>query len=243
MKKIVVFDSGWGGEMVADFLAHELQTIEVIRVIDWRNAPYGNKNYQLVFQLVEEGIKPYLNRVDAIVLGGYACSVVYPGLQRKFPDQNFVPMQVDFFRLLQSRSSNKNICALMNKVTAKSEINHELRQKLPNSNIIIPDSCNWDQLIDDGEMQSQIMVSELGKHFILRNGANLSQSSNTEPDLSQPAMRADVVLLMDTHLWDVKSEIERLFGWGTRVLDSKNKLLHDVCAALKLRGVDGKRNH
>ena len=52
---------------------------------------------------------------------------------------------------------------------------------------------------------------------------------------------ADVVLLLNTHFWELKEDLEILFGWGVRVLDFREKLLHDVCAALKLRGVHGKR--
>ena len=38
MLKIVVFDSGFGGELFADIIEEELPVVEVIRVIDWRNA-------------------------------------------------------------------------------------------------------------------------------------------------------------------------------------------------------------
>lgn len=54
-------------------------------------------------------------------------------------------------------------------------------------------------------------------------------------------LRPDVVLLLNTHFWDIKLELEGLFGYKVRVLDFREKLLHDVCAALKLRGVHGKR--
>ena len=38
MLKIVIFDGGFGGELFADQLEAELDVVEVIRVIDWRNA-------------------------------------------------------------------------------------------------------------------------------------------------------------------------------------------------------------
>ena len=38
MLKIVVFDSGFGGELFADRLESEIPVVEVIRVIDWRSA-------------------------------------------------------------------------------------------------------------------------------------------------------------------------------------------------------------
>ena len=38
MLKVVVFDGGYGGEFFADQLEAELPILDIIRVIDWRNA-------------------------------------------------------------------------------------------------------------------------------------------------------------------------------------------------------------
>lgn len=54
-------------------------------------------------------------------------------------------------------------------------------------------------------------------------------------------MRVDVVILLSTHFWAIKSDLEDLFGWRVRVMDFRESLLRNVCLALKLRGVDGKR--
>lgn len=62
-----------------------------------------------------------------------------------------------------------------------------------------------------------------------------------EPAPDEELIEANVVLLLNTHFWDLKEDLEHLFGWGVRVLDFREKLLHDVCIALKLRGVHGKR--
>lgn len=242
MKKIVVFDSGWGGELVADFLSEELKTVEIIRVIDWHNAPYSEKKHQQVYQCIEEGIKPYINKVDAIVLGGYDCSVFYETLRHKFPQQTFVPMRLDAYRVLHSKNYPRQICALMNKLTSESEISKELYLKFPDSYITVPDCRDWDQLIDDGEINREIIFSCLAPYFRLHDKALSIQERSQLSELKQTRTMADVVLLMDTHLWDIKTDLEQIFGWNTRILDSRQKLLHDVCAALKLRGVDGKRS-
>ncbi len=52
-------------------------------------------------------------------------------------------------------------------------------------------------------------------------------------------IKSDVVLLLNTNYWDLKETFENLFGYSTRVMDFRQKLLHDVCAALGLLGVDG----
>ena len=38
MIKIVIFDSGYGGELLADYLESELPVVNIVRVIDWHHA-------------------------------------------------------------------------------------------------------------------------------------------------------------------------------------------------------------
>lgn len=68
-----------------------------------------------------------------------------------------------------------------------------------------------------------------------------AQKKFLETNTTRTRVKPDLVLLLNTHFWEIKPEIERILGWRVRVLDFREKLLHDVCAALKLRGVDGNR--
>ena len=58
MLKIVVFDSGYGGELFADYLENELPVTDIIRVVDWRNADKMQHNARLTRRLAEEALKP-----------------------------------------------------------------------------------------------------------------------------------------------------------------------------------------
>lgn len=49
-----------------------------------------------------------------------------------------------------------------------------------------------------------------------------------------------VVYLLGTHFWNVEDDLQEIFGYGTLVVDFRRKLLHDVCLALRLRGLDGR---
>lgn len=53
---------------------------------------------------------------------------------------------------------------------------------------------------------------------------------------------SDAVLILNTCLWGSKKQIEDVFGYKVRVMDFRQKLLRDVCAGLKLLGLDGKRS-
>lgn len=49
-----------------------------------------------------------------------------------------------------------------------------------------------------------------------------------------------VAYLLGTHFWNIRDELQELFGYGVAVIDFRRKLLHDVCLALRLRGLDGR---
>ena len=54
MKKIVVFDCTYGGELFADQLEQEYPIVEVIRVIDWRNSETIQSNPRLARKLARD---------------------------------------------------------------------------------------------------------------------------------------------------------------------------------------------
>lgn len=168
MKKIVVYDSGWGGELVADYLAEELKTVEIIRIIDWPHAPYGEKSLKEIEQLALNCLKNYIGKVDAIVLGGYACSCAYEFLQKMFPEQAFVKMDIHLPTILHTRNYPRQICALMNNLTTESSLIKNLTLKLSESYITIPNCQHWDQLIDDGEMTTNYLRKKLASSFELQ---------------------------------------------------------------------------
>lgn len=294
MLKIVVFDSGWGGELVANFLEEELNTVEIVRVIDWPNAPYCNREAEEICALVDDGLFGYIGGVDLIVLGGYAVSMALDFMCEKYPEQRFVGMDLNYDLILRSRNFPGNVVMLMDRLTSESVIRQNLRAALPYSTLIIPDCTGWEELINDNRMTPEVLRQDLGYDFTLapvqekrmkpesnesemslleiiekaedKGGnrqalrtaiAKFSQAAEAAVDdekmMAQALMKQnaeierrndwkpDVILLLNTHFWDIKLDLEEIFGWQVRVLDFREKLLHDVCVALKLRGTHGGR--
>ena len=297
MLKIVVFDSGWGGELVADFLMRELTTVEVVRVIDWVRAPYCGKSVEEICELADLNLRRFVGEGDLIVLGGYAVSLAFGYLREKYPQQKFVCMSINYYMVLRSRNFPGQVALLMDRLTSESELRQELRTALPYSTLIIPDCTGWEELLNENLMTEEILRRDLSSDFILTTpGRRWQRAANDELsfddiatqvvvkkpeifDSKEQALRAaivkfsqaskaavadeckfaedlanetlgierrgswrpDVILLLNTHFWEIKLELEAIFGYKVRVLDFREKLLHDVCAALKLRGVHGKR--
>lgn len=283
MLKIVVFDSGWGGELVADYLEKELGVVEVTRVIDWANAPYEGKTLMEITDLAECQLKDYIGKFDVVVLGGYLVSLALETLKQRHPEQKFVGLGVNYDLILRGRGYPERVVVLMDDLLNDSALRQELRQKLLYSTLILPDCSGWENLINCDAMTVETLRSELAWDFrvlqrrsrrlkksedlkskitlhdkaIIRAALNnlnrLSVVASEDADMivpddtsrQQPAsekIKPDLVLLLNTHFWEIKTEIEEVFGWNVRVLDFREKLLHDVCASLKLRGVHGRRS-
>ena len=91
MFKVVVFDGGYGGELFADRLKEELPIIEVIRVIDWRNADRLLYSAKSARKVAKEALLPYIGRVDLIILANHLLTLTsLKYFERKFKEQKFI---------------------------------------------------------------------------------------------------------------------------------------------------------
>ena len=260
MLKVVVFDGGWGGQNVANYLAEELGVIEIEFVIDNNPYPYELLSLEEICTLAEKSLKPYLGKVDLIVLGGYMSSLALDTLRDRHPSQRFVGMGIDYRLIYKTRRRPQTITIMGDKPLVRLPIWAELRNRLPEVSLIAPDCSGWESLIDMGEMSPEIIKSELSKHFYLTDEQFILQEARA-PTIGQPReervpfikkfwrrtartvselIQTDTILLLNTHYWDLKPVLERFFGRHVRVLDFRRKLLHDVCLALNLRGLDGR---
>lgn len=245
MLKIVVFDGGWGGEVVANYLEEELNVVEIVRVIDWKNTPYDEKSVEEIAGFAEENLQEYFGKVDLIVLGGYAVGLVKNILRERHPEQEFVGPEINYDLVLRARCYPEQVVILGGKTVYDSLVRTDVREKLPYSTLILPDCGGWEELINEDMMTKEIVRAELAWDFVLQK-----QKNNTLGEIvleeartaGRRKVKPDVVLILNTHFWEVREHLEEAFGWKVRMIDFRQKLLHDVCYTLKLRGVDGKRS-
>ncbi len=335
MKQLLIFGLGMGGEAVAGYLENELSTVEILKLIDWRSSFYDSllpreRNQELLKQL-----QPYIGKVDIIVLGSYLLSLSLPYLRRHFPEQAFVGMGVNVYRVAQNLSRSLNAIALMNPALHDTFWFDELCLDLDFLKLTIPNCAGWAELIDDHAISPDILRADLYEanialrqrtsykrrgrprrtapplveqlsieHTSHDNNQTAAQSvlqmrdnieKHLHPDsftpnsairvellaykkpptaprskssLSAPAQQQShrrpvgslprqpttrctspliapstpgLVLLLSTHLWSIRPELEQVFGWRVKILDFRKQLLHDVCTELGLLGVHGSR--
>lgn len=219
MLKIAVFDGGWGGENVADYLATELNIIEVIRIIDWANAPYHNKTLAEICMLAENNLASFINKVDVIVLGGYVVSMALEYLSQRYPKQKFISVGVDRDYLSESKHAPHRVTVFMNHLLLHSEFHQLICQHFPHSEVLAPNCSDEEAMIDLGECGTPNLCRKLDRGH----------------------MGSEIIILLNTHFWHLQCELEESTSWRTAVVDFRKKLLRDLCTSLKLRGVDGGR--
>lgn len=219
MLKAVVLDSGWGGEMFADFLEGELKMIEVERVIDWREGAYAELTHEKIKLLVEAAAKPYVGKVAVIVLASYVATVVaLEELKTKYPTQRFVGFEPKLSEKLVKKEGRRRVLMLACDLVRESREYLKEKERLKRFEIIEPCCQDWTRQVDDGEMDEK--------------KARIGLAGTGE---------IDIVLLYGTNFLDMKELLEKIYGWGVWVVDDFQRVLREVCAALKLKGVDGRR--
>lgn len=214
MLKVVVFDSGYGGELFADKLEEEFPVLDIIRVIDWRNADAIQNNPRLARQIALAALRPYFERVDLIIFANHLLTITsLRFFRRKFKNQKFLgfnlPSPSTFLErptvVLTTRSVSKTL----------NYRNYLFRLKRKVETICLDD---WPALIDDGELTDK-MVYRAFEEF------------NREHHY----LPAELILAC-SQFTDIIPLLKSTLGQQTIIHDSFRDAITDVCKILKIRG-------
>lgn len=218
MLKVAVFDSGWGGEAFANYLEMELPIVEVIRIIDWRHAPYNKLTVEKVLEYTEKALRPYVGTVDIIVLASYEATISsLEYLRGKYPKQKFLGVDFEIFR----EDGGTKFLVLTTNFVAKSRFYLSCKESLTEANFLEIACDDWPQLIDDGELTKPMIEQKLAGY---------------------KDIYCDAVVLGCTQFSDVRDDISNTISWKQgRVVDEFALVLKNLCHMLGLRGGDGKR--
>lgn len=218
MLKIVVFDSGWGGECFANYLEDELPIVEVIRVIDWRHAPYNRLEAEKVLECTEKALLPYIGTVDVIILASYEATISsLEYLKKKYPKQKFLGADLEIL----NEDNGTKFLILTTSFVKNSKFYALKKADLPEKNFDELVCDDWPQLIDDGELTKEMMKQKMAA----------SRENYT-----------DAVVLGCTQFSDVQDDLAEIISWKQgRIIDEFALMLKNLCHVLALRGGDGKR--
>lgn len=288
MLKVVVFDGGWGGELVADYLEAELNIVEIVRVIDWRGN-YSEKTDNELYENIEPILRDYVGKCDLIVLGGHTVSRILTRLRKRYPRQLFAGMNENIKKNVRLGTRMfRRVTVLTSRAIREHGLEQDLTRQFPAAKVSFVDCEDWEELIDNNIMTKDLLYARLKKDFKLRSlrfeereasmesmplgvrikiekaqgrhDKSIESTVNRFAEMRQVArefekcvaenmMREangtmplpELVIVLNTHYWEIEGGLEEIFGWRTRIVDMREGLLHDVCAALRLTGLDGKR--
>ncbi len=214
LKKVVVFDGGFGGEIFADYVEREIAVIDVIRVIAWRDLMPLTKNPKDARQIAEQALSPYIGRVDIIVFANHLLSTLdLKYFKQKYPRQQFLGFSFP-------TTTSKRALVLATKALHGSFAYFNLIHKLP-AKTQTADLDEWVPLVDDAEL-----TNEQIQHDLVRF----------------KRFKPETILLAHTNFVDIKKDLSKIFGPHVKIEDGFSDTFRNLCSMLGFRGLDGRKS-
>lgn len=220
MLKIVVFDSGYGGEFFADRLAEELPIVEILRVINWREADKILLNSHTARKVAMDSLRPYIGKVDLIIFANYLLSLTsLKYFQRKFKNQKFLGLSLKEPDTFIRRDTLILSTKAVTKTMGYGNFVFRLKRDVKTLNL-----DSWPAKIDDGELDFVEIRQTLNKFLI-----------------DFPKFKPSEVILASSQFNDIKTELKKFFGQNLRIYDGFEEAIRKTSKVLNIRGRVGKK--
>ncbi len=211
MRRVIVFDTGWGGEILAERLEMTLP-VEVVKVIPWRDGILEEgRSAGEIRKVVERRLREggFLGTKDVVVFAepGVALAVK-EYLERKYPNQAFVG------GLTKIETKRKERIMLLATPGLRGREEYQ-KWKMGLGETVEPECSGWAEKIQDGELKDEEVrktVRGFGK---------------------------GIIVILSTNFIDVRRTIERATWRQARVVDLSKRIVREVCGELGLKGKDG----
>lgn len=203
--RIGVFDSGIGGQAVAESLKDSFKDAEINCVSDTKNVPYGNKTQAEIIKLTCKAVEPLVkNHYDVIVIAcNTASTVALDYLRQEHPNQVFIGLD-PMIKPAASITKTNNIAVCATPRTLSSERYNKLKEAWAKDiNVIEPDCKSWAELIERGR-SNEINLDAIIKDLI--------------------EQEVDVIVLGCTHYHLIKQVIIDRAGDNITVLEPSDSI-------------------
>ena len=167
--QIGVFDSGKGGLNVMEVLKQNFPGIDFIYISDKKNIPYGLKSTEILRDLTQKAIQPYIEQCAIIVIAcNTATTSAIEHLRSQFPNTKFVGLE-PMIRPATNMTKTKSICVCATPATLRSSRYADLKKTYTeNIRVIEPDCTNWAGLIESDKFD-KINLADLKDAIINKN--------------------------------------------------------------------------
>jgi glutamate racemase len=214
--KLGIFDSGIGGEAIAQALQKAFPQAVITTINDKEHLPYGDKSHDQIVTLTHLAIQPLLNgSYDCVIIAcNSATTVALDILRARYPAQKFIgiePMVKPAAAL--SKTGVVGVCATP--ATLKSARYQNLREAYgKNTTFLEPDCQKWASMIE-------------------RNHINEAAIKKTVQSLCQ--QKADVIVLGCTHYHWIKEMIVTFARGKAVIMEPSEAISKRVAQLLELR--------
>jgi glutamate racemase len=205
--KIGVFDSGRGGEFIAEGLRKLLPEHEFIVVNDREHVPYGSREDNEIITLTTKAIQPLLKaRCPIIVIAcNTATMAAITTLRAQFPGTKFVGIE-PMLKPAATISETHHATVLATPLTLKSNrYQHLLHEYASELTIDQPNAAGWAAAIEHGEADT-ISFDEVA---------------------ASVASGSDTLILACTHYITLKSRLQARFP-GVNILEPTEAIARQV---------------
>ena len=208
---IAFFDSGIGGSTILKEVIKLLPNEKYIYYPDTKNIPYGNKNKEELFRIVDNVVQELIKYNPKIIVCACntATAMVLNDIRAKYKDITFVGTE-PAVKVVHDHYRDKNTIILTTKGTGHSEKFKELFQEYGTSKSTLVEAPLLAELIEKGQDSYPYL------HDLLANFIN-----------------TDIVVLGCTHFPIAKPEISRVLGsvqfihGGPGIANRIKNLLHE----------------
>ena len=210
--KVLVFDSGWGGELFAKQLEQEIPVIDVVRMIDWQTGTYAKLSDQEILEQTALNLERAVGRFDLIVVASFTISAVALGaLKQRFPEQEFMGFRPNVPKRLQKLNGG-NVVVLASSIVKNTNEYKKAIKQMKNVTVIEPEIADeWIERIDRDELENEEIFRELGQY---------------DPD---------AIVCFETAFSDIKKSVEQCFGWRTVFYDQLKEEIDGISKILNTR--------
>lgn len=213
--KIGIFDSGIGGEAIAEALRQTFPVAEVLVTNDSAHVPYGTKTQAEVITLTDTALQPLLDATcDVIVIAcNTATAFAIEYLRATYPGQKFVGIE-PMIKTAASLTTTGSIIVCATTATLSSDRYHQLKSRYAtNIDILEPDCSDWARLIESNQI-------------------NRSHIESTINEACEQG--ADVIVLGCTHYHWIKDLVIELAAGRAQVIEPSDAIGRRVKQLLRL---------
>jgi glutamate racemase len=194
---IGIFDSGLGGELVAQRLKNYFPDAKFTVTNDRTHLPYGDRPPDEIYTLTKLAIQPLIGKVDVVVIAcNTATAAAIDQLRADFPDQKFVGYEPMVKPAASQTRSGKIVILATPATLASTRFKKLVTEYGENVQVFTPDCSSWAKDIETNE------VDEI----------NLDEVAQAVAD------GADVIALACTHYLALESRLRQQFP-DTQVIE------------------------